>query len=314
MTLVRQANLLQEALAMASHGWHVFPCAVNGKQPALRGNWQDHATTDPAQVRNWWASRPYNIGLACGPSGLVVVDLDVPKEPGPATGAEALASLCAGARQPCPWSTFTVSTPSGGQHLYFQAPAHPISNSAGRLAPHIDIRANGGYVVAPGSRISGRAYARHNNGRPMPLPDWLAARLRPQPPPPSVRREVPHIGSTTSRDTAYAMAALRDETDRVAAAVDGTRHDTLNRAAFSLGQLVGSGLLPEVAVATSLADAARQSGLPERDIPRIIHSGMTAGARYPRVPRQDPPQRARPRRPQLPRDGPPRPPCPRMAL
>ena len=193
-------------------------------------------------------------------------------------------------------------------------PTHPVSNSAGRLAPHIDIRADGGYVVAPGSQVSGRAYARHHNARPIPFPDWLATRLQPQPTPQPVPREMARITSATARGTAWAMAALRDEVQRVATAVDGTRHDTLNRAAFSLGQLVGSELFPEVAVAISLADAARQSGLPERDIPRIIQSGMTAGACYPRVPRQDPPQRASPRRPQLPRDSPVRPPCPRLAL
>jgi hypothetical protein len=292
----RQADLLRSALAMAARDWHVFPCAVGGKQPALRGNWQDHATTDPDQICRWWANRPYNIGLACGPSDLVVVDLDTPKEPGQATGAEALARLCAEARQPYPWPTFTVSTPSVGAHLYFQAPADPVSNSASRLGPSIDIRASGGYVVAPGSRIGGRVYAVRNSACPMPLPDWLAVKLRPMPLSP-VHRDVPGISSATARGTAYAMAALRDEADRVAAAVDGTRHDTLNRAAFSLGQLVGSGLLPELAVMTSLAGAARQSGLPERDIPRIITSGMAAGSRRPRIPR----------RPQLPRDGPPRP-------
>ena len=56
----------------------------------------------------------------------------------------------------------------------------------------------------------------------------------------------------------------------MAIAVDGTRHDTLNKAAFSLGQLVAAGLLPDLAVITSLADAARMSGLPDRDIVRII--------------------------------------------
>ena len=72
----------------------------------------------------------------------------------------------------------------------------------------------------------------------------------------------------------------------MAIAVDGTRHDTLNKAAFSLGQLVAAGLLPDLAVITSLADAARMSGLPERDIVRIIRAGMAAGARHPRPPRQ----------------------------
>ncbi len=304
-----QAGLLQSALTMAARGWHVFPCAPGGKQPALRGNWQRHATTDPAQVRAWWTARPYNIGLACGPSKLVVIDLDVPKGPGQASGAVALARLCAQADQPCPWPTFTVSTPSGGWHLYFQAPAAPVPNSAGRLAVGVDIRADGGYVVAPGSQAGSRHYQARNAAAPAPLPAWLADRLTRKPATPSLpeRRAVPM--ASDARSTAWAMTALRSEARLVASAVDGTRHDTLNRAAFSLGQLVASGLLPELAVATSLADAARRSGLPERDIPRIIASGMTAGTRHPRVPRQGPPG---PGRPQLPRDTP-RPPAPRMA-
>jgi hypothetical protein len=80
-------------------------------------------------------SCPYNIGLACGPSGLLVIDLDVPNEPGQPSGADALARLSAEASQPCLEPTFAVSTPSGGWHLYFRAPARPVPNSAGRLAP-----------------------------------------------------------------------------------------------------------------------------------------------------------------------------------
>ena len=53
----------------------MFPCAIGGKQPALRGNWQDLATTDPATIAGWWTRRPYNIGIACGPSGLVVTNV-----------------------------------------------------------------------------------------------------------------------------------------------------------------------------------------------------------------------------------------------
>jgi hypothetical protein len=305
-----QHDLLDAALAMAARGWHVFPCAPGGKQPALRGNWQRHATTDPAQVRVWWAARPYNIGLACGPSGLVVIDLDIAKKPGQASGALALATLSAEAGQPCPWLTFTVSTPSGGQHLYFAAPASPVPNSASRLAPNVDVRAEGGYVVAPGSQIGGRRYLTRKAATPVPLPGWLADRLTPRPPTPSppAHRAPPAAGNARTR--AWAMTALHNETCRVASAVDGTRHDTLNRAAFSLGQLVGSGLLPELTVVTSLTNAAMQSGLPERDIPRIIRSGITAGARHPRVPRQAASSTGRP---SLPRD-PPRRPAPRMTL
>jgi hypothetical protein len=86
----------------------------------------------------------------------------------------------------------------------------------------------------------------------------------------------------TARGTAYAMAALRQETRRVAAATPGTRNDTLNRAAFSLGQLAGAGLLPPLAVVSALAGAASCCGLPRAEAIRTIRSGMDAGARHPR--------------------------------
>jgi hypothetical protein len=284
-----QADLLRSALAMAGRGWHIFPCAPDGKEPGLRGNWQDHATTDPTRICAWWTRRPYNIGIACGPSGLVVIDLDVPKADdanrldgmAQLTGTASLARLCEYRAEPYPAATFTVSTPSGGTHLYFTAIANsPIRNSASALGPLIDIRAEGGYVLAPGSQISGRAYIAHNGALPAPLPGWIATVLSKQPPPVPTPTSFPH--SRIRRGSAYALAALREETRRMATAMDGTRHDTLNKAAFNLGQLVAAGLLSEPTVTTSLADAARQSGLPERDIPRIIRSGLTAGARYPR--------------------------------
>jgi hypothetical protein len=214
-------EMLQAALAMAARGWYVFPCAVGGKEPALRGSWQRHATTDPLQVRDWWTRRPYNIGISCGPSGLVVIDLDMPKAAGQATGSQSFVRLCQQARQPVPWSTFAVATPSGGLHLYYAARGHDIRNSAGKLAPLIDVRAAGGYVIAVGSRIGDHAYTLHNPAIPAPLPGWLAAMLTQQPPPPVPRpRAIPNLGTSA---TAYAAAALRDEVQRVANAVDGTR-------------------------------------------------------------------------------------------
>ena len=114
MSRAQQVNLLRSALALAGRGWHVFPCAPGGKQPALHGNWQDLATPAPATICAWWTRRAYNIGIACGPSGLVVLDLDIPKNPSPpqASGITSLARLCEQARQPYPLSTFTVTTPS----------------------------------------------------------------------------------------------------------------------------------------------------------------------------------------------------------
>jgi hypothetical protein len=168
-----QADLLRSALALAGRGWHVFPCAIGGKQPALRGNWQGLATTDPAVICGWWTRRAWNIGIACGPSGLVVLDLDVPKDPRQphVSGITSLARLCQQARQPYPLATFTVATPSGGCHLYFTAADQTVANSASRLGPRIDVRANGGYVIGAGSMIGGRAYAVRNDAIPAPLPN-----------------------------------------------------------------------------------------------------------------------------------------------
>jgi hypothetical protein len=279
--------LLRSALSLAERGWHVFPCVPGGKRPALRGSWQDHATTEPAGIRAWWSRAEYNIGIACGPSGLVVIDLDVLHDirevscaegRNSVSGTDVLADLCDQHGQPYPLPTYAVGTPSGGCHLYYTAPGSPVRNSAGRLGPHIDVRADGGYVIGGGSRIGERAYTARDERTPVPLPAWIAGLLTDRPPT-GAGLPFPRDGV---RGTAYAMAALRDETRLVAAARPGTRNDTLNRAAFSLGQLVAAGLLPPLAVVSTLASAAARAGLPADEARRTIHSGLAAGARRPR--------------------------------
>ncbi|HEY0936065.1 MAG TPA: bifunctional DNA primase/polymerase [Trebonia sp.] len=291
--LLRSA-LLRSALAAARRGWHVFPCAAGGKRPALRGNWQDLATTSPGQLRDWWARASYNIGIACGPSGLVVIDLDLPHEPAddddmaggalfPLSGADRLGRLARQHKQRYPAGTYVVDTPSGGCHLYFSAPADVRArNSAGVLAPHIDVRADGGYVVGAGSRIDGRVYAARGRPRPAaPLPPWLGQLVTQTPVPEVPAPRLPVTDRAEGR--AYAMAALRAETERVAAARPGTRNDTLNRAAFSLGQLVAARLLPPIPVITGLISAAQHAGLSEEEATRTVRSGLAGGARKPRT-------------------------------
>jgi hypothetical protein len=303
--VTRQDDLLQAALAAADRGWHVFPCAPGAKHPALRGNWQDHATTDEAQIRAWWTARPFNIGLSCGPSRLVVIDLDASKAPGQPGGPANFTALCAADGEPVPKETRTIATPSGGFHLYFTAPAEPISNSAGRLAKLADIRADGGYIVAAGSRIRDRLYRVCRDAPVAPLPGWLTQKLK-RPSPVMLRPPAPALApGSAPPGSGWAWSAFRGEITQLSAATDGHRHDTLNRAAFALGQIVGAGLLPGDSVRTALADAARHAGLPERDISRIIESAMTAGTlrpRGPRCPRQR--QATGPARPPAPPDGP----------
>jgi Bifunctional DNA primase/polymerase, N-terminal len=278
--------LFRAALSLAARGWHVFPCVIGGKEPALRDNWQHLATISPARVHRWWNRLPYNIGISCGSSGLAVLDLDVPHRKHPPaceaaavlSGAGELARLCHKHGQPLPHGTFTVRTPSGGYHLYFTVSGTDLRNSAGKLATLIDVRAAGGYVVGPGSRVRGRKYVITYPAAPLPLPDWIAGLLRQPCPEPDSGCGAAEVGD----GNAYALAALRAETRRVATAQEGARNDTLNRAAFSLGQLVAAGMVPQHVVRTALANAAAQAGLPTAEAARTIRSGMTAGAAKPR--------------------------------
>jgi hypothetical protein len=212
-----------------------------------------------------------------------VIDLDLSRgaNAGTASGVTSLTELCQRSGKPYPSGTFTVTTPSGGTHLYFRAPATAIANSAGRLGPLIDIRAAGGYVVGPDSRVGGRAYTPANAMLPAPLPGWIARALTRPPPPQAALAPLPR--NEAGHPVPYALAALREEATRVAAAAEGARNDTLNRAAFSLGQLVAARLLPPIPVITGLIDAAMQAGLSEEEAARTVRSGMAGGARKPRL-------------------------------
>jgi len=136
------------------------------------------ATRDSAKIREWWTKRPGAlVGVATGQaSGLYVVDLDVK---GPANGLdewhEIVKRLGAALEE-----TALVETPSGGMHVYYSVngsgPTPALGNTAGRLAPGIDTRGDGGYVIAAGS--PGYEYVDgHGPERIAPLPGALRALL-----------------------------------------------------------------------------------------------------------------------------------------
>lgn len=166
----------------ARYRWAVFPLAVWGKRPIIPktegGTGVHDATTDPTQVRQWWQQWPNaNVGIACGASGLVVLDLDADKG-----GLETWASLKT--QYGIEDDTIISLTGGGGQHLFFVSPnGAKIRNSVGKLGPGIDVRADGGYIVAPPSMHSnGRAYCWEVGGHPEEmepalLPSTLVALL-----------------------------------------------------------------------------------------------------------------------------------------
>jgi hypothetical protein len=142
----------QVALAYARRGLHVFPCLPRGKEPATANGYKD-ATVDPALIERWWRQdADCNIGIATGARSHCFV-LDVDGDDAEAV-LQKLGDHC-GALPP----TVETITPRG-RHVFFDWPSHPVRNSAGKLGPGLDIRGEGGYVVAPPSiHPSGRAYA-----------------------------------------------------------------------------------------------------------------------------------------------------------
>ncbi|WP_318208366.1 bifunctional DNA primase/polymerase [Streptomyces sp. SJL17-1] len=265
-------NLLAHAVSAAEHGWHVFPLRPNDKRPAGHAESrcprtgrcteghktpEQRATTDPDLLAAAWTHAPYNVGIATGPSGLLVVDLDTLKptdEEGTPDGVALFEALCERAGQAVPL-THRVRTARGGQHLYFTQPdGQRLGNTAGRLGKHIDTRGWGGYVVAPGSTTADGAYEVLDSRPPAPLPAWIldALTVRPKPVQAVLAAPVP----LSVRASRYAAAALRNETDNVARAADGTRNATLLAAARALGRLVASGDLTRQDVQEALSRAA----------------------------------------------------------
>jgi hypothetical protein len=289
-------ELLAAALTAADRGWRVFPLAPGAKTPAVRA-WEARATTDRGRIERCWNSGAFNVGLACGPSGLVVVDCDEPKpgetapppfdQYGAACGLDVLAVLADQAGAPRTLGTHIVLTPSGGYHLYYTGPAGPgaaeLRNTAGRLGWRIDTRAHGGYVVAAGSilgpTVGGYRYRTLDGSDPVPLPRWLTEPLTPAPEPP---RQSAWVELPAGRRSAYLTAALNAEISHVTGAPDGQRNNALFIAANNLGQLVAGGSLSAEDVTAVLTHAALSTGLDLDEIGPTIASGLRGGAKKPR--------------------------------
>jgi hypothetical protein len=166
------------ALAYARRGWAVFPCA--NKKPLVERGFLC-ATTDEAQIRSWWERWPQaEIGVACGASGLAVVDLDVGK------GKDGVASfhrLCDDhGRHGC---GLVAITPRGGRHYIYLMPSPPIGCGVDVLpGSGIDVRADGGYVIVPS--LDGGGGREWLEGDPLdpsdlcPMPAWTQATLAPR--------------------------------------------------------------------------------------------------------------------------------------
>jgi Bifunctional DNA primase/polymerase, N-terminal len=260
------------------NGWSVFPLWPRSKKPACRRGYKD-ATTNPATIRRWWLAQDYNIGIATGlTSGVWVFDVDG------ATGAATLGDLeTKNGNLPAT----LISVTSAGPHFWFRATGE-IQLSAGRVGDGCDVRAEDGYVLAPPSvHPDGPVYRWGNDAPIAAAPDWLIQLTRKRPTISeraiaTMRVSLQHCAAPG----AYGRAALQYEITALASTPNGQRNHALNRAAFSLFQLVASGELDESEVINQLIEASFANGLMSDDGPtsvkRTIASGRRAGLQHPR--------------------------------
>lgn len=267
----RGAGLADAAIAL---GVPVFPCDAD-KRPLTRHGFKD-ATADPAVIRRLFTSPAATmIGMPTGEvTALVIVDVDVKD------GRQGQAWLDTNShRLPQTW---TVRTASGGLHLYFRRPEQPIRNSASKIAPGIDVRGDGGYVIAPPSP----GYEVVNDAEVADVPAWLLPSLLRQPVPPSARIAsrpiLEHGGSAIGR------VALDERCEQIRNAPDGSKHQAVNEAGFAIGGMVAAGHLDERSAWNALADAlcvllprCQDQGAAERTLQRAFREGMAQPQRVP---------------------------------
>ena len=154
--LATDVNPLRFALAYAAAGFPVFPCRDGGdraKAPYTGSGFKE-ATTDPEQIKQWWAKWPHAlIGVPMGAaSGLWCLDIDRPKKQGDIDGLDSLQALLD--KHGALPNTASQTSASSGKHYFFKYDQKcKFSNRAGTIAPKIDIRAQGGYIIIAPSVI-----------------------------------------------------------------------------------------------------------------------------------------------------------------
>lgn len=234
-------SILNHAIEYAQAGFPVLPlhypvasqngpvcscgkadCKSPAKHPVghLAPSGLKNATRDEAVIKKWFTETPWNIGIVTGrASGIVVIDVD-PRH----GGDESLAKL-EQEHGPLP-PTCRFNTGGGGQHILFRHPGQPVPNTAGTIAAGIDVRGDGGFIIAPPStHISGGVYSISTDAELAPPPDWLLK----------------------STDQPTLITNWRQLADVIP---EGQRNDTLARLS---GLLLGCGIDPHICLDLLLA-------------------------------------------------------------
>lgn len=179
--------MIEQALALARRGFHIFPVKTGQKAPPLIKDFPTCATRDEAQLQAWWAKWPAaNIGISTSRFGdseaLLVVDIDVK---GQKDGEAAyVAMVRGGIHGP---DTYVQHTPTGGRHIVYRV-HDAVEQSVEKIGKGLDIRSKGGYIIGAGSRVDSGSYT-DAGGRVQPAPERLVSLCSSKTP--TARRSVP---------------------------------------------------------------------------------------------------------------------------
>lgn len=282
-------TLLEAAMTAGRMGLSIFPVARGQKIPhPAAGKWGETATNDPWQIMRFWSNvDPYaNIGVACKPSELLVVDLDQAKEDyklrgteyeylhsvyGPRVSGEEVFDEMAyklydedGDADSC-LNTLTVRTGSGGLHLYYRWPAHwPTISQASPVKGIVDVRGNGGqyggYVLGAGSETEAGVYTVEQPYAIELPPRWIRRLVAEKPAPPKIHRP-----KAIQQPGSISYAGL---VETVRNAGEGNRNNSL---LWSARTMCEEGA-PEAECLRLLGPAAEEAGLGYMEIERTIQS------------------------------------------
>lgn len=275
------------AITAATMGLPVFPCGPD-KKPVCRGGFHS-ATMEPEDIRRLFKQPGAAlIGVPTGSrSGFVVIDVDAEEDP--AIDGRIWLDEIEGSLP----RTRRHATRSGGSHLLFRVPEGvELRNTAGKIAPGVDVRGEGGYIIHPPSD----GYTVEDDAEPAEMPEWLVQACRP--PEPAPTPAVACLLRSEVSGGAYARAALDAECEAIRTASFGTQENTLNAAALKIGGLVAGGVLVEseargelMAAARSMASQPGRDPWTERSLDAKVRKGLADGARNPRT-RPEPEARA----------------------
>ena len=263
--------------ALYDLGFSLIPLEPMGKIPLVK--WTQYQTVKPdwSQIEHWHRQNPdANIGIVTGTvSGIFVVDFDsleafqVAQDRGLGCGV--------------------IAKSGRGYHVYYRHPEWTVKTTTGIL-DHVDIRSDGGYIVAPPSvHENGTVYEWVHDPSGIAtayMPEWLSKLLG------DAAGASPSGATAQGVDHSWAVNALEEEASLVRSAPQGKRNDQLNASAFKMGQFSGANLIDAEMAKAALLAAAMMNGLSAQEAQDTFKSGFTKGKKQPWILHNGQPQTA----------------------